>query len=275
LEDPVRGALEGQVKVGGKPRRGTYKLEQLLVQVVGPQGAEAKLNVGGHPIEALAESQEAVRPAQVPPVAGQIDTRQDDFPHALLNEVLDPPEDFVRREAPARTPDMGDDAERAEDVTSVVNLQVCPSPVFPKGGWTEDLGPFGKVRRGDVLREQKPPDVPSPVAHAVSHHEVGSRRLKFGRGPLGVTSRDDDPGPTVPLEAADELAGLPVALVSHRAGLQDNDICLLGPGNRPEAELVLEVSTQGLGFVLADLTAHCHDVKGLRTSVHRRFSQKP
>ena len=164
-----------------------------------------------------------------------------------------------------RTARIGDDAERAEILTAVLDLEKCTRALR-------------HVRERDILERPRLHDVrdlPRDTAlraHCLLHivddlcaflrpdddaHALECANLLWRN--LRIAAADRDTGARIrPCRAADDLARLAVAQMRHRAGIDDIDIC----GFLERHDIVAARAEQplhGFRFKLIDLAAERHE----------------
>ncbi len=200
------------------------------------------------------------RKAKIPAVAPEIGSREHELREPRLEEPPGTLERLLQGEAPAPATHVGHDAEGAEGIAPVLDLEErSGASHMERGGGAEGarLAPRGDLDEGLPAVAQGPSQRLGIVALLGAQdrrHPVEPTQLL--RGALRVAARHEDAGSGAgfAVKPPDELPGLLVRAARHGAGVHDENVLALVPRRLPEPQLE-EARSQGRGVVLVQAAA--------------------
>ena len=122
-ENAVGGGLQGHVEVLGYAVGGSEKIDQVLGDVEGLDGADAEALDSGFIENAIKERFEFDARGKIAAVGAEVNAAENDFAEAGFGEAANFLDDGVGRETAAFSADEGDDAVGAAGVAAVLDFE--------------------------------------------------------------------------------------------------------------------------------------------------------
>lgn len=238
-KDLWSAALHRQVEVSTDPiRLRRAQRNELVVDLVWIQRAQAQPGPSEHRDDRLQQIDQTRARTQIPTPSAQMNARQDDFCRALRDETLHLTLHELWRVAPRRASNLGNDAERAPIVATVLNLeQGTTAPAQTAGLEGRHLASATKGRDGDprsarwLARWIAPLQQleQAPLVRVAENPIDPWQRRHAARIGIRIASREEDLGARIrAFGPAYGLARIGVGVVGDRAGIDHHPIRVLG-----------------------------------------------
>jgi len=256
-EDRIVPGLKGQMKVRAQaPWLGRHEIDEAVVDLVHLDRREAD-SPDGEPKKLFEEIGDHRSPLEVLPIRAEVNAGEHELLVAGLEEPARLVDNFRHGAASRSTADLGDDAEAAGEIATVLDLEEGASVTFePRDPQVEDVAipaPKGALLLDEaaVFEKFREP-VLIPMAHDPGDSRESEKRCAIG---IGGATGDGEAGVGIPsAQATDETFGLLVGGFGDGAGVDDVEVRAM-VGRSLLVPAAPELLSEGLTLVLIDLAS--------------------